>query len=57
MEILLFMLVMVFIMSIVYKIVSFVLKAIFGGVLGRLLAFGGTILILYLIYQSYHPYF
>lgn len=57
MQILLFMLIMVFIMSIVYKIGSFILRAIFGDILGRLITLFGVVTVLYLMYQSYHPYF
>lgn len=57
MQILLFMLIMVFIMSIVYKIGSFILRAIFGDILGRLITLFGVVTVVYLMYQSYHPYF
>lgn len=57
MKILLFMLVMVLILGVVYRALGFILKAIFGEFLGRLIAIALFIILLYLIFQQYHPYF
>ncbi|EGQ3717859.1 hypothetical protein HN170_002595 [Staphylococcus pseudintermedius] len=56
-KMILFMLAIVLVLSVVYKIISFCTRAILGSILGRLVAIAIFIIIVSLVWKEYAPYF
>lgn len=56
-KMILFMLAMIFVLSLFYKIISFCARAILGSILGRLVAVTIFVIIVSLMWKEYAPYF
>lgn len=56
-KMILFMLAMIFVLSLFYKIISFCTRAILGSIFGRLVAVTIFVIIVSLMWKEYAPYF